>query len=513
IMVAALAAIFVLALGALLRAGERADWVFLASDYVRRLLVSGFVQAALSTALSILCGALLALALMRLGEGAARRMALGLLAAMAAMPAIVLIFALVAVFGRSGWLAQIFVGGAGHDFSIYGLHGIIVAHGALNTPLAARMFLHALQNAPGEPMRLAAMLRFSPVDIFRHCDWPAMKPVLPGMVTLIFLLCFTSFAIVLALGGGPRNATLEVAIYEALRIEADFARAALLAFLQIAITSAIVFAAGWSIVPPPPAAGDGRVVARPDQRSRGVRLIDAAVLGAAALFFATLMLAALQSIGRLPQLIDADVIRAMRTSLLIGAPAALLSVGMALAIAFAARHAQFRLRRRGFALAHSAVPLAAIAAPPFALAAGFYLLLRPLIDPVWLGFFIVPLINGLTALPFVYRLLESPLMAVEARYGLIGAHLGVQGMNRFILIDWPAVKRPLIAAFVLAFALSLGDFGVAALFGGAEFRTLPLLLHERLGSYRIEEAGAVAALLMLAVLALGLAAEKLSADK
>ena len=42
-----------------------------------------------------------------------------------------------------------------------------------------------------------------------------------------------------------------------------------------------------------------------------------------------------------------------------------------------------------------AVPLAAIAAPPFALAAGFYLLLRPLIDPVWLGFFIVPLINGL----------------------------------------------------------------------------------------------------------------------
>ncbi|MGL5734372.1 MAG: hypothetical protein ACRCYS_05850, partial [Beijerinckiaceae bacterium] len=114
IMVAALAAIFVLALGALLRVGERADWAFLASDYVRRLLVSGFVQAALSTALSILCGALLALALMRLGEGVARRMALGLLAAMAAMPAIVLIFALVAVFGRSGWLAQTFVGGAGH---------------------------------------------------------------------------------------------------------------------------------------------------------------------------------------------------------------------------------------------------------------------------------------------------------------------------------------------------------------------------------------------------------------
>ena len=39
----------------------------------------------------------------------------------------------------------------------------------------------------------------------------------------------------LTLGGGPRAATLEVAIYESVRFDVDFARAGLLALLQVAI--------------------------------------------------------------------------------------------------------------------------------------------------------------------------------------------------------------------------------------------------------------------------------------
>jgi thiamine transport system permease protein len=50
----------------------------------------------------------------------------------------------------------------------------------------------------------------------------------------------------------------------------------------------------------------------------------------------------------------------------------------------------------------------------------------------------------------------------------------------------------------MAMALSFGDFGVVALFGGSELRTLPYLLYERLGSYRLEEASAIGLVLMLA---------------
>ena len=315
---------------------------------------------------------------------------------------------------------------------------------------------------------------------------------------------------VLALGGGPRNATLEVAIYEALRVEADFSRAAWLALLQIGISAIIVFLAGFSIVPPAASAGDGRSVARADQHHTFLTLIDGCILIAAAIFIFPLLLAAVSGVPLLLHGADRDILAAVWTSAAIALPASLVSVAMALSIAFAARHARFRLRRKGFALFHAAVPMAALAIPPFALAAGLYVLLRRFIDPALLGWIVVPLINALSALPFVYRLLETPLMVSEDNHGRVAAHLNLAGMSRFWLIDFPVVKRPLLAALALAFALSLGDFGVAALFGGAEFRTLPLLLHERLGSYRLEEAGAIASLLVLIVFGLSGVAEKLS---
>lgn len=50
----------------------------------------------------------------------------------------------------------------------------------------------------------------------------------------------------------------------------------------------------------------------------------------------------------------------------------------------------------------------------------------------------------------------------------------------------------------MAFAcvLSIGDFGVVALFGNEDFRTLPFYLYQQIGSYRSQD-GAVTALLLL----------------
>jgi thiamine transport system permease protein len=58
----------------------------------------------------------------------------------------------------------------------------------------------------------------------------------------------------------------------------------------------------------------------------------------------------------------------------------------------------------------------------------------------------------------------------------------------------------------MAMALSFGDFGVVALFGGGELRTLPYLLYERLGAYRLEEASAIGLLLVAIAFALAYAA-------
>ena len=65
-----------------------------------------------------------------------------------------------------------------------------------------------------------------------------LREVLPGAFVLVFLLCMTSFAVALTLGGGPRATTVELAIYQALRFDFDLGRAAWLALIQFALCGA-----------------------------------------------------------------------------------------------------------------------------------------------------------------------------------------------------------------------------------------------------------------------------------
>ena len=173
--------------------------------YVGSVVRFTLLQAALSTLLSLVLGAAVALALARRSRFPGRSLFIAALNLASVLPAIVTVFGIVAVFGRAGWVGQ-----AARPFGIdlggwlYGLPGILIAHVFFNAPLAARVFLASLAAVPGEHWRLAAQLGMGPAAIFRFIDAPLLKREAPAVAALIFLLCFTSFAVVLALGGGPR---------------------------------------------------------------------------------------------------------------------------------------------------------------------------------------------------------------------------------------------------------------------------------------------------------------------
>ena len=112
-----------------------------------------------------------------------------------------------------------------------------------NLPLATRFLLEALGTVPTDQWRLASQLGMGAAPSFRLIEWPVLRAALPGVAGLVFMLCVTSFTIVLTLGGGPAATTLEVAIYQALRFDFDPARAVALTFGQIALTVAVRLAA------------------------------------------------------------------------------------------------------------------------------------------------------------------------------------------------------------------------------------------------------------------------------
>jgi thiamine transport system permease protein len=72
---------------------------------------------------------------------------------------------------------------------------------------------------------------------------PLLAPALSSAAAVVFLFCFTSFGIVLILGG-PRYATLETEIYNQAARAFDLRTAAALALLQLAaLTAAFTVAA------------------------------------------------------------------------------------------------------------------------------------------------------------------------------------------------------------------------------------------------------------------------------
>src|SRR5690606_1893122 len=192
---------------------------------------------------SVVPAMLVARALARHPAFPGRGFVLRLFALPLALPAIVAALGVLALFGRAGLFADVITAATGTRWQgIYGLSGILVAHVFFNLPLATRQILQPLETIPPGQWRLAAHRGIGARTGFRVIEWPVLRQALPGVAGLVFMLCVTSFTIVLTLGGGPRATTLEVAIYQALRFDFDPARAVALTVLQVALTFAVMLA-------------------------------------------------------------------------------------------------------------------------------------------------------------------------------------------------------------------------------------------------------------------------------
>jgi thiamine transport system permease protein len=462
---------------------------------ILRLVVMTTTQAGLTTLLSLGVGTALAWALNRL-DFPLRPLVIGLFSAAIVTPGLVVAFGLIAVWGRAGWASSLWssLTGGPLDLPLFGLFGILLAHVVLDASFAARILLARLETIPAARLKTGQSLGLTALQRFRLIDWPAIRPSLPGLGAIIFLLAFTSFPIVLMLGGGPANQTLEVAIYSAVRLDFDLLGAVRLALVQVALCALVLgLAAGFA---PVPSRLTGSAV--PLWRERGpARLAAVAVLILGIVGFGLPLLAVLiDGLGAaLPPLLSrASFWQSLVTSLLIGVCASSLSLVLAFAVAAARSATQSSAARVGLGLSANAY----LAVPSVVLALGFFLLVRGFgIPPGALALPVVILANSLLALPFALATLAPPLEAIATTRGKLIRALGLGGLRQFTAVEWPLLARDIGVVLALGFCFSLGDLGVISLFGTEEITTLPMLMYRSLGAYRSADAGAIAALMLL----------------
>jgi thiamine transport system permease protein len=444
---------------------------------VWRVLRFTVMQAALSTVLSIVPGLLAARALVS-HKFAGRSLFMSLLGVPQALPAIVAVIAITSLFGANGalngWLP------------LYGLNGILLAHVFFNLPLATRLFAQAYSAIPEESLRLGQQLDLPPLTHFKLIEWPELRATFFNSVFLIFMLCAASFVIVLTLGGGPQATTLEVAIYQSLRLDFDVSRALSLAALQMLLSLTLLFALRTLSVPEKstPALRINRSVALP---ASPFTTVLGWVTLAIALLLVVPLLASIILTGVGSVKISQALFAATATSIGIGICAAAIALALAYGLALM-RHANLAANFAAFGLV----------IPPALLATGWFIFLIPFAPGTGTLAALIIVLNALVALPFAHSILAPAIARHRAESSRLVQSLNIDGWNRFRLVEWPALRGPFGQAGLIAFVMSLGDLAALLLLGNQGIMTLPGLIHAQMGRYQFDAAAGTA--LCLAVL-------------
>jgi thiamine transport system permease protein len=498
--VASLAMLLVaaLALGSLWRHAPQISGVSAWQDqYLWHVIRFTFWQALLSALCSVLPAILLARTLFR-RRFPGRQLLLRLCAMTLVLPVLVAVFGILSVYGRQGWLAQICNWlGVDYRFSPYGLQGILLAHVFFNLPLATRLLLQALENIAVEQRQLAAQLGMNAWQQFRFVEWPAIRRQIFPAAALIFMLCFASFATVLSLGGGPQATTIELAIYQALSYDYDLSRAATLALIQLFCCLTLVLLSQKLSQALPVGQTHAQRWRNPDD-SPLRRITDGLLIGLALLLILPPLLAVvLDGINRaaVSVLQQPALWQALWTSVRIALGSGLLCVLLTMMLLWSSRELRLR-QKNGWAQAMDLSGMLILAMPGIVLATGFFLLLGDTTGLPQSPWPLVIMTNALMAVPYALKVLDNPMRDVAERYNPLCISLDMRGWQRLRWVEMSALKRPIAQALAFACVLSLGDFGVIALFGNENFRTLPFYLYQQMGSYRSQD-GAVTALLLL----------------
>jgi thiamine transport system permease protein len=464
--------------------------------YLRHIVGFSLTQATLSTGLSLLCAIPLARALFY-RDFPGRILLLRLFSLSQVLPVIIALFGLVAVHGVQGWLPELWQYMSGQEpHYLFGLSGILVAHVFFNMPLAARWLLESLQMTPENYWLQAQQLGMTSWQRFCWLEWPMLRSRLPSLASLIFMLCFTSFTLVMALGGGPAATTLEVAIYQAIRFDFDLMTASQLASWQFMLGLLVVGC--YSLLETRPAQTSPiRPQVLASLRTSGWLDWPVLVLGSG--FFLLPLLAivwyglsAIGSLASTPSLLWLTT----RNSLLVAGGAGVLAVILSITLLWSCRFVAIQQRHPRLARVWAGSGSLILLIPTSVLSTGLFVWLQDRLDLFAHGQVMVLLLNALAVMPYTMRCLQQPFYQILQRYSQLAESLALRGWSRWYWLEWPLLCKPVCQALALGIVFSLGDLAAIALFGSDDFETLPWLLYQQIAHYQMDAAAATALVLL-----------------
>lgn len=442
------------------------------------------------------------------------------------LPTVVVAAALNSLFGSHGWVNILLV-------NVFHLQEaplqwtntlgiILVAHVFYNTSVFVRMVGAAWAQLDVQQEQAARVLGANAWQRFRRVTLPLLKPSILSALLMVFLFDFTSFGVILLLGG-PSFSTLEVEIYKQTTQMLDLPMAGILSTVQLVITFCIAaLTMRWG--------KSGNVSFLPDIKNERLhkpntlfqKTLLVILLVFIVLFFilpeVSLLLRSLvrmeadrTQLGQITggftldfykelfqntrrSLFYVPPIQALKNSILYALTTTLIAGVLGVISAYALT----KMRRSGLLRSLVILPLGTSSVT---LGLGFLLTFTRL--PFFQEYpqVLVPVAHALIALPLVINTLTPAFSAIPAEMHAAASSLGAAPLKILFKIDLPLVRRPLLVGVLYAFILSLGEFGATSFLTRPAYPTLPVAIYRYLdlpGAMNYGQAMAMACILMLA---------------
>ena len=465
----------------------------IASDFYIETLLFTCYQAALSTALTLLLAAPCAFVFARY-QFAGKSLLLSLATLPFVLPTVVVALAFASLTGKNGILNDLLRALFSLETAPIQLERtlaiIIIAHVFYNFAIALRIMTGYWASVGFATEEAARCLGAGAWSVWRDIRLPLIRPALLSAGILVFIFCFTSFGVVLILGG-IRFATLEVQIYyQAVNIF-NLPMAAALSIVQILSMLALMtvytrqqrnlqlrLASSATIARPPRTAAEKLAVAS------CVALISLLLLSPLAALVARAVLAG----GKFDLSNFAALAEKSRGSLLFIAPLEAIvnslrfaSLAMVAALLLGIIAASLINRRGRLARLWDPLFMLPLATSAVTLGFGFIVALDepPLnLRASWL---IIPVSHTLVALPFVIRSVLPAMRAIPSSLGEAARVLGAKPHQKLLSIDAPLLGKSIAVGATFAFTVSMGEFGASLFVAQRESVTIPVVIYRLLG--------------------------------
>lgn len=485
---------------------------FLEQTYLARVVWFTFWQAALSTLLTLLLG-LPAAYLFATYDFPGKSLLRALVTVPFVLPTVVVAVAFRSLLGSQGLANGLLMGLFDMPQAPIRLEQtvaiILLAHIYYNMAVVIRLVGGFWANLNPKLTEAARVSGASPARAFFEVTAPLLRPPIIGSSLLIFLFTFTSFGVILILGG-PSFSTIETEIYRQYTTFLNPRTAAVLSLVQILFTFVLMVLYGhWQrLLAVPIDFRPHKSTVRRPQNALEKAIVGLMVAGLCAFMLSPLLALLWRSFTdqsghftltyyqalptqRRGSITFVPPLVAVRNSLIYAVSTMFLASLLGLLGAFMV---SYRSRWRGWLDPIFMLPLGASA-----VTLGFAYMVS--LGPLRTSAFIVLAAHTLVALPFVVRSILPVMQGIKPSLGEAAAIMGASQFKAWREVDLPIISRALLVGAVFAFTVSMGEFGATSFMvrPNSGFLTMPIAIQRYLsqpGALNLGQALAMSAILM-----------------